>query len=427
MARDRREMDGQDGAKEHPDQTGREQLEAQPKPAQLVVSSLLQAGQHDEEGQDRRGPEGVAHQGDRTAGPQAVTGVAHGAGGLDALGLDVPVNAGAHAEAADHGDDQHGQPPQRRELPTGPAGEGQRVEPPLLTQLDQARRDRVRPSRRDHADRRDQHDGEDGDDALQEVAHHHAPVARGERVQRGDHAGDDQPDPDRPAEDQLADLAHGDADPAQDEHVHEDLPSGEPATQQLGAQSAEAQHLPLGLGVGQRAAEDAGGDEGGDGGPGAEERVPQPAQAVGVDHAGDPHRRVGGGVGAEHRGSRQPPGQAAAGEEEVGLGAARQPVEEERAADHQQQEGGCPEPVKRAEFDHENVNSTRWRRFGDVFLSPVPGTLDEPTAVESRLLRPGAPAPPGLLTQGPGLGKCPQISNAAAALLPRRRPGRAVG
>ena len=73
-------------------------------------------GQHGEEGQDARGPEAVADQGDRAAGPQAVGGVAHRLGRLDALGLDVPVDAGAHAEAADDRDHQHGQPPDDREV-----------------------------------------------------------------------------------------------------------------------------------------------------------------------------------------------------------------------------------------------------------------------------------------------------------------------
>ena len=70
------------------------------------------------------------------------------------------------------------------------------------------------------------------------------------------------------------------------------------------AQATEALRLPLGLRVGQRAAEDARRDECPDRRPGGEEGVPQAAQTVGVDHSGDPHRRVGRGVRAEHRRSR---------------------------------------------------------------------------------------------------------------------------
>ena len=92
--------------------------------------------------------------------------------------------------------------------------------------------------------------------------------------------------------------------------------------------------------------------EGPDGSPGGEKGVPKAAQAMLVDDTGDPHGRIGGGVGAEDRSGGQPPGQAASGEEKVTLGAARQAVEKGGAADHEQQEGHSPENVEIGEVGH---------------------------------------------------------------------------
>ena len=47
-------------------------FEAEAEPAQLVVGLRPDVGQHREEGQDRRGPDRVAHDRQRPAGPQAV-------------------------------------------------------------------------------------------------------------------------------------------------------------------------------------------------------------------------------------------------------------------------------------------------------------------------------------------------------------------
>jgi hypothetical protein len=76
-----------------------------------------------------------------------------------------------------------------------------------------------------------------------------------------------------------------------------------------------------------------------------------------VDDAGDPHGGVGGGVRTEHRGGRQPPGQAPPRQEEVRLRATGQAIEKERAPHHQQEEGAGPDPVQKREVGQGTVVS----------------------------------------------------------------------
>ena len=224
---------------------------------------------------------------------------------------------------------------------------------PALSHLGQALQDPRGPARGiDFPGGNDDNKGA-GDHSLLEIRHHHAPVAGKQDVDRADCAEQHHADPLRVSwKQEMEHLAHGDPDPAEDKHVHENLPAGEPAAQQLGAQAGEPQVLPLGLGVGQGTPEYSRADKSADRAPGAEKGVPESGQAVLIDHPADPDRGVGGGVGGIDAGGGEPPGQAAAGQEKVALAAARQTVEQDPAGHHEQDISDNPEPVEHGECDH---------------------------------------------------------------------------
>jgi hypothetical protein len=151
---------------------------------------------------------------------------------------------------------------------------------------------------------------------------------------------------------------------------------------------AEAHDLPLGLGVGQGAPEDAGRHEGADGRPRREEGVPEPPVPVGVDDPRHPHGGVGGGVGAEDRRGREPPREPPPRQEEVGLGPPGQAVEEERPPHHEEKERRRPEPVQGVEADQWTLHAGE-SGPGPRRREPLPGTHEPTEGPRGRQQTPG--------------------------------------
>ena len=151
------------------------------------------------------------------------------------------------------------------------------------------------------------------------------------------------------AKGQREDLRHGQVHPAHDDGVdREGQVNGAKAAQEGGGRAGVAELGELHVGQHAGAAPQRGEEEDGEH-PGEQERPPQPVagDALAVDEAGDDQRRVGGEGGGHHGSPGQPPGDVAAGEEELADVAGRALHVEEADGEVDRKISGDHQPIER--------------------------------------------------------------------------------